>query len=357
MATARLGLVTEYWPDCLISLKDGLSRASCNRLTELLELVEGRMREQLSSEGTLVRNIGEHILAIPGKRLRPILLLLTSEMCGYTGPRRVQVAAALELLHTATLVHDDVVDYAPLRRGQPSANEIWGNRRAVLVGDFFYARASALIVEDGDIEALGVFANAIRLMAEGELLQLEHSFDPDVTEQHYYRVIERKSAALLSAATELGGILAGVTRAERRMLSEYGRELGLAFQMRDDALDYVVENTQMGKLACADLREGKVTMPLLITLKRAGSDDRAAILSALKNASVTGEEAKNNAVLESEEILTVQRLVSRFRGIEDTNRRAQEHVQRATSAIAPFSEGPAKTALCRAASLAVSRKA
>src|SRR5215510_13745751 len=179
----------------------GAFLAAIDRIAPVLAQVERAMREQLDSESPLASQVGAHVLGAGGKRIRPALLALCAELCGYTGPRCVQVAAAIELLHTATLLHDDVVDLSDLRRGRPSANAIWGNRRAVLGGDFLYARASAMIVEDGDIDVLSVFANAIRLMAEGELLQLERSFDSTVTEAHYFQVIERKSAALLSAAT------------------------------------------------------------------------------------------------------------------------------------------------------------
>src|SRR6185436_20703208 len=171
---------------------------------EALELVERAMREQLATDAEVIAAVGDHVLSSGGKRVRPAILLLAAELCGYTGPRRVHVAAAVELLHTATLLHDDVVDASPLRRGRPSANALWGNRRAVLAGDFFYARASSLIVEDGDHDILWIFADAIRSMAEGELLQLQRSFDPTVTEAHYFQVIERKSAVLLSAACESG---------------------------------------------------------------------------------------------------------------------------------------------------------
>ncbi len=209
--------------------------AALARIEEPLELVERAMREQLGSASELVGALGEHVLGSGGKRMRPALLLIASDLCGYNGPRRIHVAAAVELLHTATLLHDDVVDYSALRRGQPSANALWGNRRAVLGGDFLYARSSSMIVEDGDADVLWIFANVLRGMSEGELLQLERSFDPTITESHYYAVIERKSAVLLSAATEVGAVVAGVTRAERRRVAEFGRELGVAFQLRDGA--------------------------------------------------------------------------------------------------------------------------
>jgi hypothetical protein len=168
-------------------------RAALDRIAEGLELVERSLRDQLSSPQELIGTIGEHVLSSGGKRLRPALLFLSAELCGYTGPRRVQVAAAVELLHTASLLHDDVVDLGEVRRGRPSANAIWGNSRAVLVGDFCLARASGMIVEDGDPDILWIFANTIALMSEGELLQLQNSFDPSVTEARYYEVIERNA--------------------------------------------------------------------------------------------------------------------------------------------------------------------
>src|SRR5262245_422983 len=180
---------------------------SLEQLAPRLALVEDAMREQLRSASELLPDLGGHVLDSGGKRMPPALVLLAAELCGYTGPRTVQVAAAVELLHTATLLHDDVVDLSEVRRGRPSANAVWGNRRAILAGDFFYARASSMIVEDGDLDILWIFAATIRSMAEGELLQLERSFDPSVTEAHYFAVIEHKSAVLLSAACEAGSIL------------------------------------------------------------------------------------------------------------------------------------------------------
>ena len=260
-------------------------RAALERIAGGLELVERSLRDQLASPQELIGTIGEHVLSSGGKRLRPALLFLAAELCGYTGPRRVQVAAAVELLHTASLLHDDVVDLGEVRRGRPSANAIWGNSRAVLVGDFCLARASGMIVEDGDLEISWIFANTIGLMSEGELFQLQRSFDASVTESHYYGVIERKSAALISAASEAGAILGGVTRPERRRLAEFGREMGLAFQLRDDALDYSADEQVLGKQPYTDLREGKVTLPLLLTLKRCTSAERDAVDVVLKAAS------------------------------------------------------------------------
>jgi len=331
------------------------------RIAPNLEQVERTMRDQLPAGQAMIGAVGSHVLSSGGKRLRPALVMLAAELCGYDGPRRVQIAAALELLHTATLLHDDVVDLADTRRGQAAARAIWGNRRAVLVGDFFYSRSSSMIVEDGDIDILQIFSDAIGLMAEGELMQLEKSFDPDVTEAHYYSVIDRKSASLIAASADSGAVLGGVTRAERRRVAEFGRELGLAFQLRDDALDYSAGAEVLGKSPYTDLREGKVTLPLLLTLKRCETAQRDAIAGVLKTAQLRAAELEAEgmrtpeAVIADAELAPVLDLIARHRGVEDTNRRAFEHVKRAGSAIAPFPDGAAKDALLGAAHYAAER--
>jgi len=320
------------------------------RIQEGLQQVEATMRAQLASESPMVVEMGEHVLSSGGKRVRPALLFFASELCGYTGPRRVQIAAAVEFLHTATLLHDDVVDGGELRRGKPAANVLWGNKRAILVGDFFYARSSSMIVEDGDLAILEVFANTIRRMAEGELLQMRHSFDPAITESHYYEVIDRKSAALICAACEAGAILGSVTRAERRRVADFGRELGLAFQLRDDALDYEQSAATLGKQPYTDLREGKVTLPLLLTMKRCTSAEQA-VLGAVVKAAADADQIGHEHV----DVTPAVELVQRYRGVEDTVRRAEDHVERAVAAVAPFAGSEAKDALLAAADFAVAR--
>jgi octaprenyl-diphosphate synthase len=330
-------------------------------LSDALALVERTLRAQLPSQAELIRPLGEHVLSSGGKRMRPALLMLTADLCGYTGPRRIQIAAALELLHTATLVHDDVVDMSDLRRGRPSANAVWGNRKAVLAGDFLYARASSMVVEDGSMEIVERFADTVRMMAEGELLQLQFSFDVAATEAQYYAVIDRKSAALLSTACECGAILGGVTRAERRSLAMFGRELGLAFQLRDDALDYQASSTQLGKHRYTDLREGKVTLPLLLTLKRCTGSERELVAGTLKRArqaEAEGLEASDpNAQdpVSEESFAAVVELTERYRGVVDTARRAEEHVARGRDAIAAYPDGYARRALLSAAEYAATR--
>ncbi len=336
--------------------------AALERIAPNLAQVERTMREAFAGDHALIGAIGEHVLSSGGKRLRPVLVMLSAELCGYDGPRRVQIASAVELLHSATLLHDDVVDLATLRRGKEAARAIWGNRRAVLVGDYFYARASAMIVEDGNLDILWIFSDTIRRMAEGELLQLERSFDPEVTEAHYYAVIDRKSASLISAAAEAGAILGGVTRAERRRLAQYGREFGLAFQLRDDALDFSATEAELGKRPFTDVREGKVTLPLLLALKRGTPAEREEIAAVLKTAARRSAELQAEGILAIDQVLAerelapVLELVDRHHGIADTNRRAREHVARAAESIAPFPDGPTKSALLAAADYAVGRE-
>ncbi|MBW1882351.1 MAG: polyprenyl synthetase family protein [Deltaproteobacteria bacterium] len=352
--------VTDVTKKALSSMPAALQESMAlifDRTAPDLELVERTLRDQVGSKAGVIGSLGTHVLSAGGKRLRPVLVLLTAEMCGYTGPRRIELAAALELLHTATLLHDDIVDLAEMRRGRPAANAIWGNRRAVLAGDFFYARASSIIIEDGNLEMVESFARTIRLMAEGELLQLERSFDVDMTEAHYYDVIDRKSAALLSTCCEIGSLLGGVTRGERNRIAEYGRQLGLAFQLRDDCLDYEAAFEDLGKRPYADLREGKITLPLILALKRCRVGEREQVASVLKNASRLADEHGGMAPLEAPEIefASVAEIVLRYHGIRDTVARAHENVQRAREAIAPFPDGPAKTALSAAARFSVAR--
>jgi len=327
------------------------------RIAPDLSLVEASLRDQLESKVELIGVLGSHLLSSGGKRLRPALVLLSAELCGYTGPRRIELAAALELLHTATLLHDDVVDLAEVRRGLPAANAIWGNRRAVLAGDFLYARASSIIVEDGNLEIVESYARTIRQIAEGELLQLERSFDVDITEAHYFDVIERKSATLLSHCCEIGSLLGGVTRGERNRVREYGRQLGLAFQLRDDCLDYESELEELGKQPFADLREGKITLPLILTLKRCQLGEREQISSVLKSAARLADENGGLApsVASELDLAPVTELVNRYHGLRDTVRRAEDHVAKALEAIAPFPDGPAKSALRAAAEFSVAR--
>jgi octaprenyl-diphosphate synthase len=325
-------------------------------ITSLLEddlrQVETMLRDSMSSIAPLIPSVGEHAFSSGGKRLRPMLVLLSARLCGYRGPRAIQVATAIELLHTATLMHDDVVDGAELRRGQPSVNALWGERIAILIGDFLYATASMLIVEEGTRDLLWIFANTIREMSEGEIVQLQRSFDPDIPESVYAEIIGRKTARLLASSAESGAIIGGVTHAERRAVREYGWELGLAFQLVDDALDYLGAGEALGKAPLADVAEGKVTLPLTVALKRCTAAERESAVIALKK---LADVRLHGEAPERETVEQVADVVRRYRGAEETIERARMRVTRARERIEPFSDCDAKKALCDIAEFVVSR--
>jgi octaprenyl-diphosphate synthase len=317
-----------------------------------LQQVERMLREGMRSVAPLIPEVGEHAFASGGKRVRPLLVLLSARLCGYRGPRAMQVASAVEFLHTATLMHDDVVDGATTRRGRPSVNARWGDRIAILVGDFLYARASQTLVEDGNPDVLWIYANTIRMMSEGEVMQLERSFDPEIGEAVYLDVIGHKTSSLLATAAESGAILGGVTRAERNAVREYGWQLGLAFQIVDDALDYTGDGNELGKAPLADLAEGKVTLPLILAQKRCSGAERALVGAALKGIAktrLTGE-ASSRA-----DVASVAAVVERHRGAELALERARECAARARAQIAPFAECDAQRALVDLADFVVQR--
>ena len=361
MATIPPGSKTGFIEASRPPIAEAMARV-LERIAEPLGLVERALHDQLTSDIPLVTALSEHILGAGGKRLRPALVLLAAELCGYTGARRIGIAAAIEMLHTATLLHDDVIDRSDLRRGEPSANALWDNRRAVLGGDFLLARSSSMVVEDGDVEILEVFASSIQRIAEGELLQLERSFDIGISERDYFEIIEGKSAVLLSGACLAGAILGGVTRAEQRRVSAYGRDLGLAFQLKDDALDYDTGASVLGKPRYADLAEGKVTLPLILTLKRCSVAERELVATTLKEAARQDERAEGGPERPSERLFEMQPrieaiagLVDEHRGVADTLRRADESVGRAIESLAAFPDSSAKQALIAAAAFSVSR--
>lgn len=238
---------------------------ACNRA------VIGRMDSPVS----LIPQLAAHIVAAGGKRLRPMLTLATARMCGYDGQRHVQLAACVEFIHTATLLHDDVVDESVLRRGLASANAIFGNQASVLVGDFLFARAFQLMVEDGSLEVLAILSRAAATIAEGEVLQLTTQNDLSTSEARYLDVIGGKTAALFAAACQVGGVVAGSPEAEVTALAEYGTNLGMAFQLVDDALDYAADQRVLGKTVGDDFREGKITLPVLAAYEAGTSSERA----------------------------------------------------------------------------------
>jgi octaprenyl-diphosphate synthase len=254
-------------PDALARLIDlvGPDMLACNRT----------IIAQMDSKVALIPQLAAHIVAAGGKRLRPLLTLATARMCGYDGTRHIDLAACVEFIHTATLLHDDVVDESLLRRGLSSANSVFGNKASVLVGDFLFARAFQLMVADGSLAVLEILSKAAATIAEGEVHQLVIQNDLSTTQEQYLDVIRGKTAALFSAACAVGAVVAGRPATERDALAEYGDHLGIAFQLVDDALDYAADQGKLGKTVGDDFREGKITMPVLAAYHAADPDARS----------------------------------------------------------------------------------
>lgn len=297
--------------------------------------------DRLESDVELVENIGHYIVEAGGKRLRPLLVLLAARACGYRGEQHIQLAAVIEFIHTATLLHDDVVDTSDLRRGRLTANARWGNAPSVLVGDFLYSRAFQMMVSLGDVAVMRVLADTTNVIAEGEVQQLLNARNPDLTEQDYFTVIDKKTARLFAAASEIGALIARCDSDQCGRLRDYGRHLGIAFQLVDDALDYQGDSEALGKNVGDDLAEGKATLPLIHAMKTA--PEQAGII--------------RDALLEGglEQLEPIVKLVHQTGALDYTMARAQEHAERAIALLDGFSDSPEKQALVDLARFSVDR--
>jgi octaprenyl-diphosphate synthase len=247
-----------------------------------LAAVDRRIRERLHSEVALVDQVSTYIIASGGKRLRPLLVLLAARAAGYRGEHHIDAAALIEFIHTATLLHDDVVDGSSLRRGQDTANEVFGNETSVLVGDFLYSRAFQMMAQMGSLPVMHIMADATNIIAEGEVLQLLNAHDPETSEQRYLNVIYRKTARLFEVGAEVAAILAGGNEHSRRSLAQYGKHVGMAFQLIDDVLDYRGSPEERGKNLGDDLAEGKPTLPLIHALQKGNAEQRKLIRLAIE---------------------------------------------------------------------------
>jgi len=309
-----------------------------------LKNVEEQFKKDLASDVPLIRKVGEYVLSSGGKRIRPALLLLAARLCGYVGDRHVPLASVIEFIHTATLLHDDVVDDAHLRRGIASANTLWGNEASVLVGDFLFSKSFSLMVRDGDLRILQVLADATTMIAEGEVLQLLCTSDLEMTLERYVNVVKCKTAILLSAACQAGAILGKASPEQEEALARFGMDLGIAFQVMDDTLDYVATEEQFGKSIGHDLEEGKITLPLIRVLTQCTAEERELIGSV-----VTSDE------LADADFTAVLALVNHYGGIEFSTATARESISQAKSALAVFPDSPAKSALIELADYVVTR--
>jgi octaprenyl-diphosphate synthase len=299
-----------------------------------LEKVEQAFRKNLTSNVPIISSITEHLLFSGGKRFRPTLLLLSAKLCGYQGDHHISMASLIEFIHTATLLHDDVVDRAELRRGSISANSIWGNEACVLVGDFLFTKCFSLMVENSNPKILQTISKATTLMAEGELEELTKTNDLSLTEESYLSIIARKTASLISATAQIGAILGNVPEEKEVALSEFGMDVGMAFQLIDDNLDYTSKEKKFGKKIGIDLRDGKITLPLILVLNHCNKEERAFI-----------QETVGSHLIKEEAFLQMVEIIERYRGVHYTWEKAKGYIERAKEHLHLFPNSKEKEAL------------
>jgi len=310
-----------------------------------LEKVDQEFKKNLRSNVPIISAIGEYLLRSGGKRFRAKLLLLSAKLCGYQGERHISMASLMEFIHTATLLHDDVVDRAELRRGCDTANSIWGNEASVLVGDFLFTKCFLLMVETGNWKILQTISKATTLMAEGELEELIKTKDLSLTEEHYLSIVARKTAVLMSAATQIGAILGNAAEEKEKALSEFGMNVGIAFQLIDDNLDYTSNEEEFGKKIGIDLRDGKITLPLIYTLTQCNKDEKDFI-----------RETVDSHPLTKEAFFQVVGIIERYHGVQYTWERAKGYVERAKSHLHFFPNLKEKDALFDLADYVLERR-
>jgi len=305
--------------------------------------VDRTIVHRLRSDVVLINQLGTYITRSGGKRLRPLTLLLSAGAFGYAGPHHITLAAVIEFIHTATLLHDDVVDGSSLRRGEATANEVWGNQASVLTGDFLYSRAFQMMVEANDMRVMQILADTTNTIAEGEVMQLMNAHSPDTTEAAYFEVIRCKTAKLFESAAQIGPVIAGAPRVAEQALARYGLHLGTAFQLVDDALDYSGERDALGKNVGDDLAEGKPTLPLIHALREGTPAQQALLRHAIEAGSL-------------EQIDAVLAAVESTGGLAYTSRRAAEEALLAKQALVDIPDSPYRQALIDLADFSVQRR-
>ena len=322
----------------VVNLDEKLDRKpSLDRLSELIaddiKAVNALIVQHMDSPVDMIPQLAGHIIAAGGKRLRPMLTLGSARMCGYQGTRHLGLAASVEFIHTATLLHDDVVDESDLRRGSASANAVWGNKASVLVGDFLFSRAFQLMVADGSLEVLDILSNASAVIAEGEVMQLITTNDTETGEPAYLDVIRAKTAQLFAAACKLGAVVAERPKVEEEALDTFGINLGIAFQVIDDVLDYSAKQATLGKAVGDDFREGKISLPVILAFHRGNDDDRKFWRRTLEDQEQT-ESDLEHAIL----------LMEKHVALEDSVKRARHYGAMARDALGIFPDSPHKKA-------------
>ncbi len=310
-------------------------------LDELHNLIAGDLKavneeivKRMQSPVALIPQLASHIVAAGGKRLRPMLTLASAQLCGYQGTRQVTLATCVEFIHTATLLHDDVVDESELRRGMQSANAIFGNKASVLVGDFLFSRSFELMVEDGSLKVLGILSRASSVIAEGEVLQLLTTNDTETGESQYLEVIKSKTAQLFAAACRIGAVVAERPKVEEDALDSFGMNLGIVFQLIDDVLDYRADQTKLGKTVGDDFREGKITLPVILAFRRGNDEERTFWRRTLEDIEQTDDD-----------LARAIELMEKYGALSDSVDRARHYGAIARDALGIFKECPEKRAL------------
>ncbi len=323
-------------------------RASLSPLVEStaagMERVNRLVIERTSSDVALIPEVARYLIDSGGKRLRPMVTIASAGACGYRGEAEVKLAAAVEFMHTATLFHDDVVDESSTRRGKRTARLVWGNQESVLVGDFLLGQAFKMMVEVESLEALAVLSAAAATIAEGEVMQLTTAKNTETTEDEYLDVVRAKTAVLFSAAAEVGAVVSGAERSVRAAFRSYGANLGIAFQLIDDALDYGGQTPALGKDVGDDFREGKVTLPVVLAYRRGTADDREFWKRTLVNGHI-----------DEDDLARAVSLLDRTRALKDTVERARHYGAMAHDALAPLPDEPYKNALMQAVAFSIAR--
>jgi octaprenyl-diphosphate synthase len=310
-----------------------------------MEAVNREILRRMESDVRLIPELASHLIAAGGKRIRPLLTLGAAKLCGYRGDKHVLLATCVEFIHTATLLHDDVVDESERRRGNTTANVLWGNQASVLVGDFLFSRAFQLMVETGSLEVLRILANASAVIAEGEVLQLMTANDMNSTEADYLKVIESKTAALFAAACRVGGVIAERPAEDVQALDDYGRYLGIAFQLVDDALDYASDGAILGKNTGDDFREGKVTLPVTLAFSRGSEAERDFWRRVIERPEEQTAEDWPQAL----------RYIDRYNAIDETLARARLYGQKARQALLTLPAGAMRDAMAETIDFAIER--
>ncbi|QCI63279.1 polyprenyl synthetase family protein [Phreatobacter stygius] len=309
-----------------------------------MERVNAMILSRTGSEVTMIPEVANHLISSGGKRLRPMLTLATAALSGYRGDGHIRLAAAVEFMHTATLLHDDVVDESDMRRGKPAARMVWGNEASVLVGDFLLGQAFKMMVEVGSLRALDILSTAAAVIAEGEVMQLAAAKNTATTEDEYLAVISGKTAELFAAACEVGPVIAERPKAEQAAARAYGMNLGIAFQLVDDALDYGGKAQKLGKNVGDDFREGKITLPVVLAFRRGPEEERA----FWKRTLVEGQIAEGD-------LDTAIGLMTKHGALADTVERARHYGDKANDALALFPDGTMKHALMEAVAFCIAR--